>query len=80
MREGEHARPEGVARAVFGAGKAELGEGVEAASNSCAGEPGFDAELRDRHLRGLLRESLDDDESAGERSHEVRIAGEDVEG
>jgi len=80
VREGEHARAERVARSVFGAGKAEFGEGVKAPANGCAGEPGLDAELRDRHLRRLLREGLDDDESARERSHEVGIAGEDVEG
>ncbi len=50
--EGEHARTQGVAGAVFGAGKAELGEGVEAAADGGAGEAGADAELRDGHLRG----------------------------
>ena len=78
--EGEHAGAEGVAGAVLCAGKAELGEGVEAAANGGAGEAGFDAELGDRHLGVLLGEGLDDDEPAGEGSHEVGVAGVDVEG
>jgi hypothetical protein len=79
MGEGEHARTQRVAGAVFGAGKAELGEGVETAADSGAGEASFDAELGDGHLRGLLGEGLDDDESAGERGHEVGVADVDVE-
>ncbi len=78
--EREHARAQGVARAVLGAGEAELGEGVEAAADGGAGEAGADAELRDGHLGVLLGEGLDDDEAAGERGHEVGVAGEDVEG
>jgi len=77
--EGEHARAKGVARAIFRAGKAELGEGIEAATNRSAGEASLHAELRDGHLRGLLGEGLYDDKSTGQRRHEVGIAGEDVE-
>ena len=79
VREGEHARAEGVAGAVFCAGEAKLGEGVEAAADGGAGEPGLDAELGDGHLRRLLGEGLNDDESAGEGGHEVGVAGVDVE-
>jgi len=78
--EGEHARAKGVAGPIFCAGEAEFGEGVEAAADGGAGETGFDAELRDRHLRGLLSKGLDDDEAAGERGHEVGVAGKDVKG
>jgi len=78
--EGKHARAEGVARTVFRTGKAELGEGIEAAPDGGAGEAGLHAELRDGHLRGLLRKSLDDDEASGKGGHKVGVAGEDVEG
>ena len=78
--EREHPRAQGVTGAVLGAGEAELGEGVEAAADGGAGEAGFDAELRDGHLRGLLGEGLDDDEAAGERGHEVGVAGVDRRG
>ena len=79
MGEGEHTGAEGVALAVFGTGEAELREGVEAAADGGAGEAGFDGELRDGHLRALLSEGLDDDETAGERGHEVGVALVDVE-
>ena len=79
VREREHARAQGVAGAVFDAGEAELGEGVEAAADGGAGEAGLDGELRDGHLRGLRGEGLDDEQAAGERGHEVRVAGVDVE-
>jgi len=80
VREGEHARAEGVAGAVFCTGKAELGECIEAAPDGGAGEAGLHAELRDGHLRGLLRKSLDYDQAAGEGGHKVWVAGKDVEG
>jgi len=79
MGEGEHARAQGVARAVFGPGEAEFGEGVEATANGGARETGLDAELRDGHLGCLLGEGLNDDKTAGERGHEVGIACEGVE-
>ena len=78
MGEGEHARTQGVTGAVFGAREAELGEGVETAADGGAGESSFDAELGDGHLRRLLGEGLDDDESARERGHEVWVTGVDV--
>ena len=79
MRKSQHARTEGVAGSVFRSGEAELGEGVETAANGGAGEAGLNAELRDGHLRRLLREGLDDDESTRQGRHEIGVSGVDVE-
>ena len=77
--QGEHLGAERVALGFVGAGKTELDKCIKAAPDGGAGEAGADAELGDSHLRGLRREGLDDDEAAGERGHEVGIAGVDFE-
>ena len=63
---------------VVGAGETEFGESVEAAADGGAGESGLGADLRNGELALFLREGLDDGQAAGERRHEIGVAGERV--
>jgi len=60
---------------VLAADIAELGQCMEAPPHGGARDPGALADLRDRELTPLASERPDDREPAGERRHEVGIAG-----
>src|SRR4051812_5315897 len=76
MAERENLRAEREGRTILRADVAELRERVETPSDGGARYAGAKAQLRDRHLATLLREPADDCQTARERRHEIRVAGE----
>ena len=65
-------------REIFGvllADKAQQLQRMQASPDGSAGKAGLHAYMRDSHSRGSTGERLDHGEAAGQRVHEIRIAG-----